>query len=332
MDVLLRWLAGDTRGETLRSQTPFGEGGTVSSVSTSPAAIEPDSAGSGPPTGGVVGVEARGFHVRTADFEGPFDLLLQLISQQRLDVTVVALHAVTDEFLAYVRGRDAQWDLDETTSFLVVAATLLDLKAARLLPGGQVEDDEDLALLEARDLLFARLLQYKAFKEVAGQFAQMMSIAPARLPRTAGIDPEWLSILPEVSIGLDPQEFAALAVVALTVKQPAAVGLAHLHIPQVSVREQAAIVIERLRSLGPSTFGQIVSDCDSVAYVIGRFLALLELYRDGVVLFEQESALGSLRISYVEGAQMRDQDFEEYGNAGEATVATAVAGEDPSSD
>lgn len=316
-------LRNKSRGETLRTRDSSREGGTVGGMSSAlPESVALNADGSESSAG-----QHSGFHVRIAEFEGPFDLLLQLISQQRLDVTVVALHSVTDEFLAYVRGRDVEWDLDEATSFLVVAATLLDLKAARLLPGGQVEDDEDLALLEARDLLFARLLQYKAFKEVAGQFAQMMATAPARLPRTAGVDPQFLEVLPAVTLGLDAEAFAALAVLALTVKQQAAVGLAHIHNAQVSVREQAAILIERLRSLGPSTFGQLVADCESVAYVIGRFLALLELYRDGVVLFEQESALGRLHITYVEGAQMRDESFEEYGDTSGEGVDQAAVGE-----
>lgn len=212
--------------------------------------------------------------------------------------------------------------MDETTSFLVVAATLLDLKAARLLPGGQVEDDEDLALLEARDLLFARLLQYKAFKEVSGIFAEMMAGAPTRLPRTAGLDPQFLEVLPEVTLGLGVDEFATLAVLALTVKPTSTVGLGHLHLAQVSVREQAAIIVERLRSLGPSTFSALVSDCESIGYVVGRFLALLELYRDGVVLFEQASALGQLHISYVEGASIREDAYEEYGDDVEGNIET----------
>jgi len=293
------FLLRESCGDTLRTDGQPGEGGTVRYMSETLAVSQ--SAGQEP-----------GFRVHLAEFEGPFDLLLQLISQQRLDVTAVALHAVTDEFLAYVRTAGIEWDLDEATSFLVVAATLLDLKAARLLPGGQVEDDEDLALLEARDLLFARLLQYRAFKEVAGVFASMMEQAPLRIPRSVGLDPAYASVMPEVFLGLGADQFARLAEFALAPKPQETVGLGHLHLAKVSVREQAAILVERLRAHGPATFRDLVADCDSLAYVIGRFLALLELYRDGVVLFEQESALGRLRVTYVEGAVAHDSEIEEY--------------------
>ena len=243
--------------------------------------------------------EARGFAVRVAGFEGPFDLLLSLIAKHRIEVTELALHTVTDEFIAHVRAQGPQWDLDEATAFLVVAATLLDLKAARLLPDGSVEDEEDLALLEARDLLFARLLQYRAFKEVAALMEGMLADAATRRPRDVGLEPWLAELLPEVLLGLGPQEFAAIAEEAFAPKPPdPGVSTVHVHAPAVSVREQAAILVERLRRRGVATFRSLTEDADSTLVVVGRFLALLELYRDGVVTFEQAAALGDLSVRW----------------------------------
>lgn len=243
--------------------------------------------------------ENQGFSVKVGDFEGPFDLLLSLISKHKLEVTELALHQVTDEFIAYIKGKNGEWDLDEASGFLVVAATLLDLKAARLLPSGEVEDEEDLALLEARDLLFARLLQYRAYKEVAALLAQQMETASKRLPRTVSLEPQFAALLPEVLIGIGLDQFAALAASALAPKTEEQVGLGHLHVPKVSVREQAAVIVQHLRRTRTSTFRALVADADSTLVVVGRFLALLELYREHVVLFEQVVPLGDLTIRWV---------------------------------
>ncbi len=242
----------------------------------------------------------RGFEVRLDVFEGPFDLLLGLIARHKLDVTEVALSKVTDDFIAYIRGRP-EWDLGQATEFLVVAATLLDLKAARLLPAGDVEDEEDLALLEARDLLFARLLQYRAYKEVAAIFARRMADAGRRFPRAVSLEPWLANLLPEVLIGLGPAEFAALAERALTPKPVPTVGVDHIHAPQVSVREQAALLVETLREVRTTTFRALTRDCDSTMVVVARFLALLELFREGAVGFEQVSALGELQVRWTGG-------------------------------
>jgi segregation and condensation protein A len=239
-----------------------------------------------------------GFSVKVGDFEGPFDLLLQLISKHKLEVTELALHLVTDEFIGYIRGQGSEWDLDEASGFLVVAATLLDLKAARLLPSGEVEDEDDLALLEARDLLFARLLQYRAYKEVSALFADRMLHASRRFPRTVGLEPQFAELLPEVLIGIGADQFAALAAKALAPKPIEEVSISHVHVQRVSVREQAGIVIDRLRRQRTATFRSLVADCDSTLLVIGRFLALLELYREQVVAFEQLTPLGDLTIRW----------------------------------
>lgn len=249
----------------------------------------------------------EGFSVRVGDFEGPFDLLLSLISKHKLEVTELALHTVTDEFISHIRGQGENWDLDETSSFLVVAATLLDLKAARLLPRGEVEDEEDLALLEARDLLFARILQYRAYKEITVLFTQMMGTASKSFPRTVGLEPQFAELLPEVLLGIGPDQFAAMAAFALAPKPIEEVGLGHIHVQRVSVREQAAIIVERLRRVGTTTFRALTQDCDTTLLIVGRFLALLELYREQAVLFEQISPLGDLTVRWV-GQDVGDID------------------------
>ena len=241
---------------------------------------------------------APGFQVHLDVFEGPFDLLLALISKHKLDITEVALSQVTDEFIGYIRALADGWDLDQASYFLVVAATLLDLKAARLLPAGEIDDEEDLALLEARDLLFARLLQYRAYKEVAGVFAGRMAAQSRRYPRRVPMEPRFAGLLPEVLLGLGPAEFARIAAATLAPKPPPVVSAEHIHAPQTTVREQVAIISGKLRRLGRATFRGLTADCAGTYEVVARFLALLDLYRDGAVSFEQLAALGELYITW----------------------------------
>jgi len=248
-----------------------------------------------------VNAASGGFSVHLANFDGPFDLLLQLISRHKMDVTEVSLSIVTDEFIAFIRGLEASgegWELDQATEFLVVAATLLDLKAARLLPTGEVEDEEDLALLEARDLLFARLLQYRAFKEIAATFSERILAADKSFPRVVALDPALASLLPEVLIGVGAQRFAAIAERVLTPKVSPVVAVEHLHMPLVSVTEESKRVVEALRHSKSLSFRNLISDADSTLVVVARFLALLDLYRQGVLRFEQVIALGELHISW----------------------------------
>ena len=239
-----------------------------------------------------------GFAVRLENFEGPFDLLLSLISKHKLDVTEVALSQVTDEFIAHIKAAGDVWDLEQTTSFLLVASTLLDLKAARLLPAGDIEDEDDLALLEARDLLFARLLQYKAFKQVAGVLETRMTRESLRFPRAVGLDERFATLLPEVLIGLGLEEFAGLAAKALEPKAEPELSLAHIHTSTVSVREQAHVVVERLRVQGTLTFRKLAGDAPDVMTRVARFLALLELFREAAIAFEQAEALGELTVRW----------------------------------
>lgn len=241
------------------------------------------------------------FKVRLANFEGPFDLLLQLISKHKLDVTEVALSKVTDEFMTHLRAMGPDWDLDETTEFLVVAATLLDLKAARLLPAAEVEDEADLALLEARDLLFARLLQYRAYKQIAEIFNRRLDEEARRYPRTVGLEPQHAELLPEVVISIGAEGFARLAVKAMQPRPKPQVYVDHIHAPLVSVQEQAGIVVARLRVLGEASFRVLVEDTDDTLTVVARFLALLELYREKAVALDQETALGDLLVRWTGG-------------------------------
>ncbi len=245
--------------------------------------------------------DKRGFQVRLNNFEGPFDLLLQLIFAHRLDVTEVALHQVTDDFIAYTKAIGPQLELDETTAFLVLAATLLDLKAARLLPAGEVQDEEDLALLEVRDLLFARLLQYRAFKQVAAMFAELEAAALRSYPRAVSLEPRYSELLPEVMLGVDAERFAQIAASAFTPRPVPSVRTDHLHAPSVSVPEQAKRLLALLEQRGVgqwATFTDLVADCEGGIEIVGRFLALLELYRARTVAFEQAEPLGVLQVSW----------------------------------
>ena len=247
---------------------------------------------------GEAGLETPAFAVRLDNFEGPFDLLLQLISKHKLDITEVDLSRVTDEFIAHVKAMGPEWDLEQTTSFLLVASTLLDLKAARLLPQGDVEDEEDLALLEARDLLFARLMQYRAFKQVAGVLQVRLADEARRHPRQVGLEERFATLLPEVLIGIGLDEFARLAARALEPKPVLEVSLQHIHAAKVSVREQAALVVDRLRRHGTMTFRALVGDSPDRLTTVARFLSLLELFREGVVGFEQMTPLGELTVRW----------------------------------
>ncbi len=246
----------------------------------------------------AAGETAPAFALHLDNFEGPFDLLLSLISKHKLDITEVALSKVTDEFIAHIKVGGTVWDLEQTTSFLLVAATLLDLKAARLLPSGDVEDEEDLALLEARDLLFARLMQYRAFKQVASVLAVRLAGESKRHPRAVGLEERYAGLLPEVLIGIGLEQFAQLAARALEPKPVLELSLHHIHAAKVSVREQAGLVVDRLRRNGAMTFRALCGDSPDRLTTVARFLSLLELFREGAVGFEQLTPLGELTVRW----------------------------------
>ncbi len=273
--------------------------------------------GTAPHAVGAAG-KKPGFEVRLANFTGPFDLLLGLISKHQLDITEVALATVTEEFIKYIRNLQQlgeEWALDEASEFLVIAATLLDLKAARLLPAGEVEDEDDIALLEARDLLFARLLQYKAFKQVAALMDATLELEARRYPRQVALEEHFAAMLPELVWKHTPQQFAALAEAALKPKAPVPteVGLAHLHGSPVSVKEQAELIGLRLQEGRPLSFRALIADAESTLVVVARFLALLELFRDQAVAFDQVAPLGDLTVRWTASTHWSsDHLSEEY--------------------
>lgn len=267
------------------------------------------------PAASITDGRVSGFSLHLDNFDGPFDLLLQLISRHKMDITDIALGTVTDEFISYIKqleNSENGWDLDKTTEFLVVAATLLDLKAAKLLPSGQIDDEADLALLEARDLLFARLLQYRAFKELSAIFAERIEREEKSFARLVALEPHFAQLLPEVLIGVGSQRFAAIANRVLTPKTTPTFNIEHIHRPLVSVAEQALKVVEHLRRASRVTFRALIADADSTLVVVARFLALLELYKEGVVRFEQVISLGELQISWVGTAQGEVKVSDEF--------------------
>ena len=284
--------------------------------------VEPSSntLGQLPPISGATTVSGEGrvagFSVHLENFDGPFDLLLQLISRHRMDITDVAIATVTDEFISYIRELEKTadgWKLDHATEFVVVAATLLDLKAARLLPSGEIDDEEDLALLEARDLLFARLLQYRAFKEIASILTDRITAQEKTFARSVSLDPIFAALLPEVLIGVTPERFAAIANRVLTPKTAPTLSVDHLHLPLVSVAAEALVVVSALRRHTTMTFRGLVSDAANTLVVVARFLALLELYKEGSVRFEQIVALGELQITWTgatEGVVTVSDEFD----------------------
>lgn len=238
------------------------------------------------------------FRVSLSNFDGPFDLLLTLISKHELDITEVALSAVTDEFLSYLRGLGPDEDLEQASSFLVVAATLLDMKVVGLLPQGEYVDAESVALLEARDLLFARLLQYRAFKEVSAWFRRCIEREDGRHVRAVRLDEKYRNAAPELVWTLSVDDFAALAMLAMTPKEIPHVGVDHLHAPLVSIREQAAVVVTLLRDAGTLNFRELVAGVNQPGVVVARFISVLELYRHAALSFEQIEPLGELTLRW----------------------------------
>lgn len=242
--------------------------------------------------------ERPGFRVSLGNFDGPFDLLLTLLGKHELDITEISLSKVTDEFISYLKGLESDDELDQASEFLVVAATLLDMKVAGLLPQGELVDAESVALLEARDLLFARLLQYRAFKEVSAWFERSLRREDRRHVRAVRLDEKYRRAVPELVWTLSKEDFAALAMLAFAPKEIPHVGLDHLHAPLVSIREQAAIVVTLLRDAGTLNFRELVAGVAQTGVVVARFLAVLELYRHAALSFEQLEPLGELTLRW----------------------------------
>jgi segregation and condensation protein A len=275
------------------------------------------------------GTTTTGFQVNLLNFTGPFDLLLQLIGKQKLEITELALSKVTDEFITYIRAMGDRWDLDEVSEFLVVAATLLDLKTAKLLPQAEVDDEEDLALLEARDLLFARLLQYKAYKELAAVIAELDAEAGRGFARAVKLEERYAEALPELVLGIDANRLLELAVKAMTPKPVPVVAIDHVHMVRVSVRDHMLILRAKLVALRSATFRVLCADCTSVLEIVARFLALLELYREGMVSFDQMTALGELTVTWTgDDSLATDFHVDEYGDGDPEVVGVLVTEDD----
>ncbi|MGB8382253.1 MAG: segregation/condensation protein A [Dermatophilaceae bacterium] len=274
------------------------------------------------------------FEVHLDVYSGPFDLLLGLIAKHKLDITEIALAQVTDEFIGHLKAAQAAergLDLSETSEFLLVAATLLDHQAARLLPQSGPQDEEDLALIEARDLLFARLLQYRAFKDVAAALAERMATASRTVPRPGGLEPRFAGLLPELVMGVTPEQLAMIAGRAMVPKAPPTIGLEHLHAPVVSVRDQAGLLVGRLRRDRVCSFRALVADADTTIVIVARFLALLELFKESVIAFEQAEPLGDLTIRWTgadEGEVGVSDEFDEEGDAISTGAAPPDGGPD----
>jgi segregation and condensation protein A len=281
------------------------------------------------PEGAVPEAVKIGFHVALDNFTGPFDLLLQLLGKNKLEITELSLSKVTDEFIAYIRGMGDDWDLDEASEFLVVAATLLDLKTAKLLPQAEIVDEEDLALLEARDLLFARLLQYKAYKELAAVIAELDAEAGRGFPRAVKLEERFADALPELVLTIDAEKLALLAVRALTPKPVPMVAIDHVHMVRVSVREHMLILRQKLIALRTATFRQLCADCSTVLEIVARFLAVLELYREGLITFDQVAALTELTITWTGDDEAgMDIQVDEYGDGDPEVVGELVTEDD----
>jgi segregation and condensation protein A len=250
------------------------------------------------PDPGATADDAHAFRVRVGGFDGPFDLLLDLIGRHELDVTELSLSIVTDEFLAHLEQLGDDVDLDQTSGFLVVGATLLDAKIAGLLPAGEVVDAEAVAMLEARDLLFARLLQYRAFKEASTWFEDALAVESTRHAHRGAVREQQLPPAPPPELPLDLAAFALLAAAALAPRPEPTVGLDHLHGSAVGLREQAAEVVAMLRRGSAMSFLDLTGPAPARPVVIARFLAVLELHRLGAITFEQLDPLGALLVRW----------------------------------
>jgi len=251
--------------------------------------------------------------VRTEVFEGPFDLLLHLIARQRVDIWQVSLSRITEDYLAEVR-RMRQLNLEVATEFLVVAATLLELKAARLLPAPDADPDEAETALEERDLLFARLLQYRAYKQAAELFGERMAEQAAYLARRVGAEDVLKGLALDLLTGVEPAELARLAAGALTPSPQPEVRTSHIAPPKLSVAEAVADLAVRLRERGSSSFEELVGGTALPIEVVVGLLALLELYKRSLVEIEQTATFGAIAVRWT---------------GGDATEPTAIMVEEP---
>lgn len=248
-----------------------------------------------------------GFQVNLEVYSGPFDALLGMIANNKLELTEVSLSSITEEFLTYVRGLDFTKNMDEASAFLDIASILVEAKSVAILPGGEdsQHDEQSLEALRERDLLFARLLQYRAYKQAAGDFRARIAANSGRFPHPAAMDEGIAAMLPELVWTLTPLELAQLAAQAIANAPASEVSIHQLHVPLVDLRAQSLVVRDRLiaalESKGDQSmsFSELTRDCTSRIEVVARFMAVLVFFKQGVLQYQQDGPFAELHLRWV---------------------------------
>lgn len=262
-----------------------------------------------------------GFRVNLEVYSGPFDALLGMIANNRLELTEVSLSSITEEFLTYVRGLDFTKNMDEASAFLDIASILVEAKSVAILPGGEdsQHDEQSLEVLRERDLLFARLLQYRAYKQAAGDFRARIAANSGRFPHPAAMDEGVAAMLPELVWTLTPLELARLAAQVIANAPASEVSIHQLHVPLVDLRAQSLVVRDRLiaalESKGDQSisFSELTRDCTSRIEVVARFMAVLVFFKQGVLQYQQDGPFAELHLRWVPGVaeMMSDVNISE---------------------
>lgn len=262
-----------------------------------------------------------GFQVNLEVYSGPFDALLGMIANNKLELTEVSLSSITEEFLTYVRGLDFTKNMDEASAFLDIASILVEAKSVAILPGGEdsQHDEQSLEALRERDLLFARLLQYRAYKQAAGDFRARIAANSGRFPHPAAMDEGVAAMLPELVWTLTPLELAQLAAQVIANAPASEVSIHHLHVPLVDLRAQSLVVRDRLiaalESKGDQSmsFSELTRDCTSRIEVVARFMAVLVFFKQGVLQYQQDGPFAELHLRWVPGVDetMSDVNISE---------------------
>ena len=259
-----------------------------------------------------------GFQVNLEVYSGPFDALLGMIANNKLELTEVSLSSITEEFLAYVRGLDFTKNMDEASAFLDVASILVEAKSVAILPGGEENHEQSLEALRERDLLFARLIQYRAYKQAAGDFRARFAANSGRFPHPAYMDEGIQAMLPELVWTLTPAELAKLAAQVIANAPASEVSVHQLHVPLVDLRAQSVVVRDRLRKALESgsqsmSFSELTQDCASRIEVVARFMAVLVFFKQGVLQYRQNGPFEELHLRWVAGVDdaMSDVNISE---------------------
>lgn len=262
-----------------------------------------------------------GFRVNLEVYSGPFDALLGMIANNKLELTEVSLSSITEEFLTYVRGLDFTKNMDEASAFLDIASILVEAKSVAILPGGEdsQHDEQSLEALRERDLLFARLLQYRAYKQAVGDFRARIAANAGRFPHPAAMDEGIAAMLPELVWTLTPLELAQLAAQVIANAPASEVSIHQLHVPLVDLRAQSLVVRDRLiaalESKGDQSisFSELTRDCTSRIEVVARFMAVLVFFKQGVLQYQQDGPFAELHLRWVPGVAetMNDVNISE---------------------